>query len=72
MVKLWENPKRHARYWKTLSSKCVPRHGFHPFNEIVNDHDYVFVVVVICRLAFHEINPPFVEGTNDDDRVEGS
>ena len=47
-------------------------HSFGPFSEIVNHHDYIFVVTSRWRLTFHKVNGPFAKRASCDDRMEGS
>lgn len=47
------------------------RHFLDPFCEVINDNDHV-IMVFRQRLTLHEVDPPFVKGTDTDDRVEWS
>ena len=45
------------------------RHGLNPFCEIINDHNDVVMVIDRGRIIGHEVNFPFVEGTDCDDSM---
>jgi hypothetical protein len=59
---------------KEKMSCCVSdvvegRHGFNPLGKVINCNDYVFVSIVGCRVASHEVDAPFTKGTSGDEWV---
>ena len=48
----------------TFAIKCG--HGLNPLSEVINSHDDIFMTVGQGRVDCHEVNFPFVEGTDYD------
>jgi hypothetical protein len=56
------------------SHLCLIIEGWHslgPLHKIIDGHNDVFVAIVGCRVACHEVNPSFVKWSDNDNRMQG-
>jgi hypothetical protein len=47
-------------------------HGFHPFGEVIDSDNNIFVTIAGGGITGHKVNAPFAKGASSNDRVKKS